>query len=221
MNVLALDTATPSTAVAVLGARGARIDLRDDPAPASRGEHAERVLVLAADALAQAGLDWTDLELIAVGTGPGGYTGLRIGIATARGLARGHGTALAGVGTLRALAQPLREVCALALTDARRGELFVAAYEDDVQVIAPAVITPAELPAVLARIGERPLRAVGDGALACRVELEALGVEVPGEDSPLHHVSAAAIGAVAIGDRNADVTPRYLRRPDAELALGR
>lgn len=221
MNVLALDTATPSTAVAVLGARGTQVDLRDDPAPGSRGEHAARVLVLAADALAQAGLEWADLELIAVGTGPGGYTGLRIGIATARGLARAHGTALAGVGTLRALAQPLRGACALALLDARRGELFAAAYEDDVEVIAPRVITPSQLPDVLAQTGERPPRAVGDGALAWRADLEALGVEVPGEGSPLHHVSAAAICALAIRVPDAGVTPLYLRRPDAELAFER
>jgi tRNA threonylcarbamoyladenosine biosynthesis protein TsaB len=220
VNVLALDTATPSTAVAVLGA-GTPVDLRDDPPPGSRGEHAGRALVLADAALREAGLRWSDLELIAVGTGPGGYTGLRIGIATARGLARARGVPLAGVGTLRALAAPLRGLCALALLDARRGELFAAAYEDDLEVIAPRVIAPAQLPALLEEIGRRPLHAVGDGALAARGQLEALGAEVPGEGSPLHHVSAAAIGALAVREPDAAVTPLYLRRPDAELALGR
>ena len=206
--------------MAVLGAGGAAVDLRDDPAAGSRGEHGERVLVLAAEAASRRPPSgWAELELIAVGTGPGGYTGLRIGIATARGLARAHATPLTGVGTLRALAAPLREGRTLALIDARRAELF-AVYEDDVEVLAPHVIPPTELPELLARIGERPLRAVGDGAIAWRGELEALGVEVPDDAAPAHHVSAAAICAIAVREPRAEPTPLYLRRPDAELALG-
>jgi len=221
VNVLAIDTATPSTAVAVVGPGGAVVDLRDDPAAGSRGEHGERVLVLAAAALAQASVEWAELELIAVGTGPGGYTGLRIGIATARGLARAHATPLTGVGTLRALAASLREGPTLALIDARRAELFAAIYEDDVEVLAPRVISPSGLPELVARLGERGLRAVGDGAIACRADLDALGVEVPNNAAPAHHVSAAAICAIAIREPRADPTPLYLRRPDAELALER
>ncbi len=128
MNILALDTATPSTAVAVQTADGHAIDLCDAPAPGARGEHAEQVLTLAAAALAQAELDWAAIDLVVVGTGPGGYTGLRIGIATARALGRACAARLAGVCTLRALAEP-REGVVLALIDARRGELFAAALQ--------------------------------------------------------------------------------------------
>ena len=220
MNVLGLDTATPSTAVALLAGSEA-IELRDDPVPGSRGEHTERVLVLADAALSRAGLDWPAIDLIGVGTGPGGYTGLRIGIATARGLARAIGAQLTGVCTLRALAQPLAGVVTLALIDGRRGELFAGAYKDDVEVIAPHVIRPAELPAVLARIGQVPLWAVGDGAIASRSELAMLDVEIPEDASQLHRVSAAAICMLARRDPDAAVEPLYLRRPDAELALER
>jgi len=220
LNVLGIDTATPSSSVALLRAHGQLSERRDTPAAGSRGEHSERVLLLAAELLDQAGLDWAELDLIGVGIGPGGYTGLRIGIATARGLARAHGAALTGIGTLRALAEPVAGGAALALLDARRGELFAAAYENDVELLAPCVIGPSELAATIGELGCVALRAVGDGALARRRELASLAVDVPQDGSPLHRVSAAAICRLAVRDPGRAVEPLYLRRPDAELALG-
>jgi tRNA threonylcarbamoyladenosine biosynthesis protein TsaB len=219
MNILALDTATPSTAVAVQTADGHAIDLRDDPQPAARGEHAEQVLTLAAAALAEVELDWAAIDLVAVGTGPGGYTGLRIGIATARALGRACAARLAGVCTLRTLAEP-RGGFVLALIDARRGELFAAAYKDDVELVAPCVIRPAQLAGLREEIDAAELCAVGDGAIAWREELALLGVEVPAEDAA-HRVSAAAACRIAARAEDPDLTPLYLRRPDAELALER
>ncbi len=216
MNVLGLDTATTLTTVAIASGDGTVHELYDEPAPGSRGQHAASVLVLAAAVLERAGVAWEELDLIAVGVGPGGYTGLRIGLATAHGLALAHATALTGVGTLRALAEPIRGATALAVIDARRSELFTAAYVDDVEVLAPRVIAPAELPGLPAPNGAV---AVGDGARIYRDALEGAGLAVPEDDSPLHRVSAAAICRIAVAGGGGEVSPLYLRRPDAERSL--
>jgi tRNA threonylcarbamoyladenosine biosynthesis protein TsaB len=220
MNVLGFDTATPTTAVALLSDAGELHEASDQVPHDSRGQHAQRLLVLAADLLERAALGWRDVDLIAVGLGPGGYTGLRIGLATARGLALAHGSALAGVGTLRALAEPVSGATALALLDARRGELFVAAYMDDVEVLAPRVIAPTELAGLLPAATEPALLALGDGAIAQRQSLEHAGVAVPADDSPLHAVHGGSICRLAAaGHGTGELVPLYLRRPDAERAL--
>jgi tRNA threonylcarbamoyladenosine biosynthesis protein TsaB len=220
LNILGFDTATPATTVALLTSDGSVAELRDEPQTGSRGEHAESVLVLAAAVLASAGLDWRAVDLIAAGIGPGGYTGLRIGIATAVGLARSTGARVTGVCTLRALAEPLAPAPALALIDARRGELFAAAYRAQRELIAPRVIRPGELGGLIAELDEPALRAVGDGALIARVELAGAGLEPPEDSSELHRVSAAAICRIAARGPLSELAPLYLRRPDAELALG-
>jgi tRNA threonylcarbamoyladenosine biosynthesis protein TsaB len=219
VNVLGFDTATPATSVGVLSAAGDLFEARDVVAPGGRGHHAERVLVEARELLAAAALDWSDIGLVAVGVGPGGYTGLRIGLATARGLAFAVGARLVGVGTLRALAEPLRPLGAITILDARRGELFVAAYRDDVEVLAPCVIGPPQLPDVVARAGNGPWLAVGDGAPAHRATLERLEIAVEAADSPANAVAGGAICRLAARAEDGPVTALYLRRPDAELAL--
>ena len=88
MIILGIDTATPATAVALALTGSAPREERDDVEPGARPRHTERVLGLAAALLAQAGIGWAQIDLVAVGVGPGGYTGLRIGLATARGIAR-------------------------------------------------------------------------------------------------------------------------------------
>jgi tRNA threonylcarbamoyladenosine biosynthesis protein TsaB len=102
--LLALDTATPATVAGVLLADGRVVEARDDPPEGSRGQHASRLLPLAERAMREAGVGWEDLERIAVGVGPGGFTGLRIGIATARALAQARGLPLVPVSSLAALA---------------------------------------------------------------------------------------------------------------------
>jgi tRNA threonylcarbamoyladenosine biosynthesis protein TsaB len=223
MNILGLDTATPSTAVGLLGADGTLLEARDDVAPGERGRHAERLLALSGSLLGEAALGWADIDVIAVGVGPGGYTGLRIGLATAHGLALAHGARLVGVGTLRALAAPLADVTALAIIDARRAELFVAAYAADEELLAPTLLTPSRL----ASLGEiatgPPLLAVGDGALAHREALESSGIAVADESSDAHRVRGGAIcrlaGADIAAGAGGGAVPLYLRLPDAELAL--
>jgi len=221
MRLLAFDTATPATAVAlVVGDR--RIEARHDPQPGERPGHAARLLPLATGLLDQAGLRFTDLDRIAVGTGPGTFTGLRIGIATARALAQASGAELAGVSTLETLARGARpeagDAPVLAVLDARRGEAFAAAYARDEVIHAPQALRPDGLPGLVAA----GTLAVGDGSVRFRDVLEAPGARVPADGSPLHRVSALALADLALRAQPAGiegVVPDYLRLPDAEIAF--
>lgn len=218
MNVLALDSATSSSAAALAVADGRLSEAREDVAPGARPQHAQRLLALAAELLDAAGIGWGQLARVAVGVGPGGYTGLRIGLATAHGISLAHGAQLVGVGTLRALAEPLGERTAVAVLDARRGEAFVAVYHDRDELLAPRVCRPPELGA-LARRGGPDALAVGDGALRFREFLEPAGVSVAPAESQLHRVSAGAICRLAASGSVTAAVPDYLRLADAELAL--
>jgi tRNA threonylcarbamoyladenosine biosynthesis protein TsaB len=219
MNVLGLDTATPSTAVALARADGWLREARDEVAAGERPAHTQRLLALAAELLEQAGLAWAQLDRVAVGVGPGGYTGLRVGLASAHGIALGTGAELVGVGTLRALAQPLEARSAAAVLDARRGEAFIAVYRDGQELLAPRVCKPTEL-AGLALAGGADTLAIGDGALRFRDALERAGVAVAPAGDPLHAVSAAAICRLAIAGNTVAAVPDYRRLADAEVALG-
>jgi len=232
MIVLGLDTATRATAVAVLDSEtGAMHERRDDPPAEERPRHTTRLLPLARQVLADAGTDWSGVELIAVGTGPGTFTGIRIGVATARALASARRAPIAGVSTLQALASAAVGAerdgeLLLAVLDARRREVFVAGWDpveagraDAEPVLAPRTLAPHLLADALAGSGERWL-AVGDGALAYRAEVEGAGARVPAEDSPLHRVSAGEICRLARTARAGtpgEVRPDYLREPDAKL----
>lgn len=215
MNVLGFDTATPSTAVAVLRPGEDPLEARHDPAPGERPGHAAQLLALAAELLGRAGLGFCDVDRIAVGVGPGTFTGLRIGVATARALAQGAGADLAPVSTLRALASGPGHERVLAVLDARRGEAFAAAWAGDEELLAPVTVAPEGLGA----LGGPGVLAVGDGALRFRPELEGAGTAVPPDGSPLHRVSAAAVCRLALGAGAAvpldAVLPDYLRQPDA------
>ena len=219
MNVLGLDTATPSTAVALARADGWLREARDEVATGERPAHTGRLLALAAELLEQAGLAWAQLDRVAVGVGPGGYTGLRIGLASAHGIALGTGAELVGVGTLRALAEPLRARSAAAVLDARRGEAFIAVYRDGEELLAPRVCRPAEL-AGLALAGGPDTLAIGDGALRFADAFERAGIAVAPAGSPLHAVGAAAICRLAISGHTVAAAPDYRRLADAEIALG-
>jgi tRNA threonylcarbamoyladenosine biosynthesis protein TsaB len=236
MKVLGLDTATRATAVAVLDTETGTVhEQRDDPSAGERPRHTTRLLPLAAQALADAGTDWSGVGLIAVGTGPGTFTGLRIGISTARALASARSVAIAGVSTLQALALGAAGAVrgverVLAVLDARRGEVFVAGWEPGEVAVAgaeplltPRALSPETLAEVLGGSGERWL-AVGDGVLAYPTAVEGAGARVPEPDSPLHRVRAEEICRLALTAQAglADaVRPDYLREPDADLGRRR
>jgi tRNA threonylcarbamoyladenosine biosynthesis protein TsaB len=221
--VLGFDTATPATAVALLRDGAEPLERRHDPAPGERPQHAARLLPLAREVLAAAGLDWPQVERIGVGVGPGTFTGLRIGVATARALAQASGAELAAVSTLQALAHGARaeagDRSVLAILDARRGEAFAAAWRGTEALLEARAVAPEDL-AGLADPARGPWLAVGDGALAFRQHLESAAVEVPAEGSALHRVSAQAVCELALTaspvDRDA-LIPDYVRLPDAEL----
>jgi tRNA threonylcarbamoyladenosine biosynthesis protein TsaB len=225
--VLGLDTATPATVVGLRLADGRTLQGRDDPDARRRPGHATRLLPLANDLLVEAHIDWSELERVAVGVGPGTFTGLRIGIATARGLARSLGLELVGVSSLRALAhgasQEARRV--LAAIDARRGEVFVAAYDEGRQSIVPQAVSPDGVAELLesAAIDTRTEQwlALGDGAVLYREAFERAGVRVADDSCEHHRIQAHAI--CELGEQAptsaAAVLPDYRRRPDAEIAL--
>ncbi len=237
MITLGFDTATPSTAVALRIEDAQAVEARDDPTPGERPRHTGDLLVLADGLLGQARLRFSDLDAIAVGTGPGTFTGLRVGVASARGLAQSLGIPLIAVCSLRALALEAMADAGgrptLAVLDARRGEAFLAAYERRngavVELAAPAALAPEQLAATLAGLsaaGAHPARwlAVGDGACRFAQQLQAAGASVPPEDSRLHRLRAAAICELAAHAEPAgsieQVLPLYGRLPDAELAIG-
>jgi tRNA threonylcarbamoyladenosine biosynthesis protein TsaB len=245
--VLGLDTATHATVLALRLSDGRTLQAHDDPDPGDHPGHATRLLDLARGLLAEADVAWSEIGRIAVGVGPGTFTGLRVGVATARGLAQSLSTQLVGVSSLQALAvagladgagtgedgSSLADVV-LAVIDARRGEVFAAAYERDGdahaprQLTVPRALAPQELGGVVASAEEgsgQPPRwlAVGDGVLRYRSDLATAGVPCPEDSSPLHRVSAGAICALGVRAHAAttpeQVLPDYRRRPDAELAL--
>lgn len=165
--------------------------------------------------------DWGEVDAVAVGVGPGSFTGLRIGIATARALAAGIGLPASGVGTLDAIGRGLGEEASgdspvLAALDARRGEVFAALYSvTGERLWGPLVEAPGDLAKRLAELPQAPL-AAGSGALRFRDEL---GVETPADDDPLHRVAARHICALAVTDGTGGSgapAPIYLRAPDAE-----
>lgn len=235
MIVLGFDTATQATAVGLQLADGSALQARDDPPAGAHPGHATRLLGMAGELLATAGLRWDDVQRIAVGLGPGRFTGLRVGIATARGLAQSLSVELVGVSSLRALAlgaehAPTAPNATIAVIDARRGEAFVAAYAEQAEIEFPRALRPPELEDLLAEVERRGgprearWRAVGDGALLYSEELFAAGVEVLEPGSPLHLITGAsvcrlgALAAPAAPDSLAAILPDYRRSPDAALA---
>jgi tRNA threonylcarbamoyladenosine biosynthesis protein TsaB len=218
MNVLAFDAATASSVVALARDDGWLREAHDDVAPGERPQHTQRLLSLAAELLGAAELAWSDVEMVAVGAGPGSYTGLRIALATARGVALAHRSRLVGVSSLRALAEPVRDRVAVAVIDARRGEAFIAVYRGGEELLAPRVCRPDEL-AAFARMGGPDALAVGDGAIRFGEFLEQAGVAVAPVASDLHRVSGGAICRLAASGSVAAAMPDYLRAADAELAL--
>jgi tRNA threonylcarbamoyladenosine biosynthesis protein TsaB len=228
MVVLGMDTAT-SDAVVGISADGAPLrEARVPPGADGRPNHA-RALLPEIDRSVQAAGGWERIDRIAVGIGPGSFTGLRIGISTARALAQAREIPIAPVGSLAALARRIsrgREEGSLALPviDARRGEAFAALLEaDGGEIWEPFVAPPAELADRLREL-DRPCLAAGDGALRFAAELEAAGATVAPPEDPIHHLAArdvCAAGEAASEAPPDQIQPLYLRPPDAKRWIER
>ena len=166
---------------------------------------------------------WEAVDLIAVGLGPGTFTGLRVGISTARGLALSLGLPVRGVCTLDALAAGIGEAEPegerLAVLDGWRGEVFAALYaEDGGRIWEPAVYRPEDLAGRFGELSRPPLLA-GSGAVRFRQELTRDGVRIADDSDPVHRVAgrhACALAAAATGPEPDGLSPIYLRPPDAE-----
>ena len=193
MLTLAFDTATGAATSALVG---------DGELLGERVSRAQTLLEDVDALLRQAGAHPSDLDRLAVGLGPGSFTGVRIGLAVARGLALSLDLRGAGVSTLDALAAGAPD--ALPVIDAKRREVF-SLIEGE-----PRVLAPAGLPAEGAIC-------VGDGALRYRSLLEERGAVVPPDDDE-RHLPRARLHAALAGEPGPveELEPLYLRVPDAE-----
>ena len=218
MTILGFDTSTAATSAAVLLPDGELVESAPPPARlAERPAHATELMPAIDDVMERAGTRFADLEAVAVGLGPGTFTGLRIGVATARALAKANDLPLRGVSSLAALAAGMPDGLRLPLIDAKRGEVYAALFDGDAERWPPSALRVDTLVARL-QAGEWTPLAAGDGSLRFRDELEAGGVTVAPADSPLHVVSAGHLCRRALGAPDSapeQVVPNYLREPDA------
>ena len=213
--MLVLDTATPAVTAAVVRVSGTAVEpvsVRVATGAAGPRRHGELLAPAVAAVLAEAGLTPAGLAAVVAGTGPGPFTGLRVGLVTAAALADALAIPAYGVCSLDGLAGGVgREPACSSATDARRREVYWAAYADGVRIAGPAVDRPAELAGRLADLGVEV--ACGAGA---RQYAECSGCRSTGPDSPdpvaLARLAADRVRAGAPAD---PLTPLYLRHPDA------
>ena len=211
MLLLAFDTATPAVTAAIgESAPDGAFTLRASASSVDARRHGELLAPTLRDLTREAGLTLADLDAIAVGIGPGPYTGLRVGLATAHALSDGLGIPCHGVATLDTLAFATgRDTPFVAMTDARRKEVFWARYDDHrTRAGEVEVVRPAELDT-----GGFPL--VGDGA---RMYADVFGGTAAAPEPLLPDAAAMAelaLGRLHSGEGLPEPRPLYLRRPDA------
>jgi tRNA threonylcarbamoyladenosine biosynthesis protein TsaB len=224
MIVLAVETSTPQTTVALGSERGTIASALLSAGPA----HHEVVVPAVEHIVRWSGVALSSVGGIAVGIGPGLFTGLRVGVQTGKTLAQALAVPIVGMTSLDVLAFAVRYTHRLigSVIDARRGEVFFCLYRSTpggvTRVSEFMVGSPARLAAELEALGEDVLL-VGDGATRYRRELEAGFVEFA---SPAHgYPHAAALAELSTPrflreefDRVHDVVPLYLRKSDAEIA---
>ncbi|MCP3987093.1 MAG: tRNA (adenosine(37)-N6)-threonylcarbamoyltransferase complex dimerization subunit type 1 TsaB [bacterium] len=217
--MLALESATRVMSVAILEGPRVVAELSTEGARV----HSERLLPGIDTVLKEAGLTLGDLDAIAVSTGPGSFTGLRIAIATAKGLAFGAGPPVVGVSTLAALARAAHgaEGPVAALLDARRGELYAGVWgsadAEGEPIAAESVYSPEELSRLLPP-GTRVV--VGEDAAEGAAGLAAPGLErLPAVAARAGRVGELAQVRLAAGFARAaeELLPSYLRRAEAEV----
>ncbi len=219
--LLAVETATRTASAALL--RGER--LLAEVSGASAENHSAELLVLIDAVLRRAGVFLAAVDVFALAIGPGSFTGLRVGLATVKGLAFGTGKLVVPVSTLAALTQVVEapsSAVAVAL-DARRGDVYAAVYAlDGTESVPEAIYAPRELLAC----APRPLLLIGDGVAVIEQSLTTLEQEATIQMDRRAHSRFTARHVGMLGaqllDQGAGVdaaalVPRYLRRAAAEL----
>lgn len=226
IRVLGLDAATDACSAALLvdgrvaGRRFAVI---------GRG-HAEALMPMVEGALADADTAYGDIDLIAVTVGPGAFTGIRIGLAAARGLALALNRPCFGVTTLESIAwavpERMRAPALLVAIESKRADVFAQLFATDLVPIAPpAALPPERLPAMITGLSAgNSISLAGDGAERAERALVAAGFAVHLADAP-RHPDAASVAALAAErwrtlGRPVDIAsprPLYLRAPDTTV----
>lgn len=228
--ILAMDTATRCSTVSLTRGTMMQGEVIACLSLSSSITHSRRLISCVDHLFKETEIGWQDIDAIAVGQGPGSFTGLRIGMATAKGFAAAAGKPLAGVPTLDALAamcttdKPIQ-----AVMDARKKQIYTATYQLEggrcrlTRTSEIKVLFPDELGARICR----PTLLVGDGIAAYgTLWSEQLGELVSFAPSQLHFPSAAAVGLLCghnvREEKYLDIsqaTPVYVRASDAELSL--
>jgi tRNA threonylcarbamoyladenosine biosynthesis protein TsaB len=228
MKILSIDTTSVAGSVA-LSEDGALVAQEQQGAS---GTHSEKLLGSIEHLLNIARWERGDIEGIAVAIGPGSFTGLRIGLATAKGLALALGRPISGASSLRSLALNGRSFTGTvaALIDARRGEIYAGAWRvgrgDELEeVMGECVLPPFEL-AKRMRGMEGEILCVGDGALAAADEIgRALGKRASVASGSQLRPQAVNLAILTLeslrsgGEDLASIAPNYVRRSDAEIGF--
>jgi tRNA threonylcarbamoyladenosine biosynthesis protein TsaB len=223
--VVGIETSTPQTSVAI----GTEVEILGDVSIAGKARQ-ESVAPALEQLLRWTGLEVSQVQGVAVGLGPGLFTGLRVGVQTAKTLAQVLGVPIAGVGSLEVLAHGVREARRriAAVIDGRRGEVFFAVYRSEpagmILESEPTVASPARLVSELEALPGEVL-AVGNGAILYHDEIAELGPRVEFASPTNGHPKAAGLVELAASrllrddhDLPVDVVPIYLRKSDAEIA---
>ncbi|NOY69786.1 MAG: tRNA (adenosine(37)-N6)-threonylcarbamoyltransferase complex dimerization subunit type 1 TsaB [Deltaproteobacteria bacterium] len=225
MKILAVDTATPTCGVAIVDDERVCASMTINPGCT----HSRSVMGLIKSALDAACVSVPDIDAFAITTGPGSFTGLRIGMAVIKGLAMAAGKPVCGVSSLEALAAPFVTSTALvcSIIDARKHEVYFAVYGNDegrLVEVQPAGVGP--VAAVTAAI-KTPCLFVGTGAYAAKREiLESLGesaVFVPAGSNLINPTFVAGLARTRLCEHGPDLpetlAPVYVRPPDAKKSL--
>ena len=221
MRLLAFDTSGAAIS-AVTAQDGALLSARRESL--ARG-HAERLLPLLWEVLAQGGWSWRDIELVVVTEGPGNFTGLRAGIAVARALSLALGCPVLGIGTLELAAEagvaaaPENRLPILALLDARRGEVYAQRFAADLApltepALAPLASATADLPSPCLIVGDAAASMLGRTGHDDRV------IEVDLDARYLARAAWRRLAGGAVAGPGTMLRPVYLRQPDARIGAG-
>ncbi len=227
--ILAIDTATPATSLAITRGTSKDGEVLASLGLSSNVTHSRRLLTSIEWLMAEVDIGWTDIDGIGVSLGPGSFTGLRIGMATAKGLAMASGLSLIGVSTLDSLAAKCvtrRLICSV--LDARKKEVYAGFYRVDsggtpTRVGEIVALAPQDL---VLQINE-PVLLIGDGAVVYKdVFQELLGDDVELAAAHLNEPSATSLGMLSaeqfLAGELLDIdtaVPLYVRSSDAELNL--